>query len=739
MKVDRNKKRLGVESGRRGTRRVVGADRNSVEARSWELIVARIIFIFSCLILVGVWIHPYMSGAFETHAVTATTAADGSAIPAAAPTTRPTAFVNMKGRAGYWQIGKTTDGVWWFVSPAGQREFLNTVTTVQPFQVGRDENGVHFVSRDWDGSPGKYDGDLHAWADKTLTRIKDAGFKGLGAWCHPIFHQLDVPITRDLNVWKYYHADNLRLYHPDWALIADATIAKAVEPLRNNKNLVGYYTDNELDWSDATIGPSQYFDGLPVGDPNRKQVIETIQNLWPTLADYNKAWGGQLKSWGDLEKQSKLLRDPDEAYAKLFDAWLDKAATYYFKTTSELIHKHDPNHLILGVRFAGFAPRAVVRASKNFIDAQSINYYVADGLLDPDMFNMIHEESGEPVILTEYGFHALDGRSGNRNTFGFQAQVPDQEARAEAYGLFTTRLARTPYVIGADWFQWSDEPASGRSSDGEDVNFGIVDVDDKPYEQLINAVKETTPKLNPLHAISSNDNGSDIYRNTFASKPVYHVLKLDRPININGELSDWKDTYRVSGIRRTETIGIDRTNVRTPNIYMGWRDEGLYVAAEVFDPYIETISAHDRWWTRDNIEMWLSTRPVTSDQQVYNAFCHQFFYVPDYNTTDGRLGTVGQWHRPGDAISENLIPHPAIVQSSRLLPGRYVVEMFIPAKAMNGWDPAGHPEMAFNLHVRNFQASSDYFWSAPKELTTQVRPSTWGTLLLTAPQVAVAR
>jgi len=43
----------------------------------------------------------------------------------------------------------------------------------------------------------------------------------------------------------------------------------------------------------------------------------------------------------------------------------------------------------------------------------------------------------------------------------------------------------------------------GRSSDGRDVNFGVVDVHDTPYELLVDAVKQTSPKLNPLHAVSA--------------------------------------------------------------------------------------------------------------------------------------------------------------------------------------------------------------------------------------------
>jgi hypothetical protein len=41
--------------------------------------------------------------------------------------------------------------------------------------------------------------------------------------------------------------------------------------------------------------------------------------------------------------------------------------------------------------------------------------------------------------------------------------------------------------------------------------------------------------------------------------------------------------------------------------------------------------------------------------------------------------------------------------------------------------------MAFNIHVRNFQHAIDYFWSAPKEVMTQLRPNTWGPMYLDPP------
>jgi hypothetical protein len=214
---------------------------------------------------------------------------------------------------------------------------------------------------------------------------------------------------------------------------------------------------------------------------------------------------------------------------------------------------------------------------------------------------------------------------------------------------------------------------------------------------------------------------------------------LPTPIGVNANLSDWSELYRLPGVRATQAIGMERNSTPEPKVYIGWRDEGLYMGFEVFDQNIESMPATGRWWTRDSIEFWVSTRPVPTDQQVYNAWCHQFYFVPNANPIDGILGTVGQWHRPGDALQSNLVPHPTIIHQTRVLPDRYTVEMFIPSAALNGWNPSEHPEMAFNMHIRNFHKAADYFWSAPKEAATQMRPNTWGKLVLVKESIAAGQ
>lgn len=648
-----------------------------------------------------------------------------------APVTAGSEFVQISGTQGYWRIGKTADGVWWFISPEGRREFLNTVTTVQPFQLGRREAGPHYISRDWQGGLDTSTGDTTDWAKKTLERIREAGFKGLGAWCHPVFHTLDVPISRDLNLWAHAgYADRL-LYSPNWRSIVEDAVARQVPTLSSNRNLVGYYTDNELDWSDGGAGPATYFDHLNADDPNRLQVIRIIRTLWPTIQEFNAAWKMELASFEELGWTRTLPREPADAYSKLLDAWLYQLARDYFEITSSLVRKYDPNHLILGVRFKGHAPEPVVRASRGLTDAVSLNYYPSDAKIDADMFPMIPQEAQQPLIITEYAFHSLDGRSGNRNTFGFSAQVLDQQARADGYRLFTQRVARVPYIIGADWFQWSDEPPSGRTTDGEDVNFGIVDVDDRPYELLTAAIRETTPLLNDLHARSPADLGIDISRERFSEGVSFDVPYLASSLRINGELSDWPRESKLLGIRHSQTLGNERSNLPLPTVYVAWNERGLYFGVEVFDRDIEGAPANGWWWTRDAAEFFIATKPPEPGQSFYTPHDHQFFFVPiAFPGQDGNTGTVGRWHRLGDAIADHQIPQPLVQCASRVFPDSYVFEMFIPAEAMHGFDASGKTPMALNIHVRNFQNAIEYFWSAPKQVQTQFRPGTWGRINL---------
>jgi hypothetical protein len=70
--------------------------------------------------------------------------------------------------------------------------------------------------------------------------------------------------------------------------------------------------------------------------------------------------------------------------------------------------------------------------------------------------------------------------------------VATQKERAAGFRNTLQALLRTPFVIGADWFQYFDEPTHGRF-DGENFNFGLVDIHDRPYEALTTIASALDP------------------------------------------------------------------------------------------------------------------------------------------------------------------------------------------------------------------------------------------------------
>jgi hypothetical protein len=270
------------------------------------------------------------------------------------------------------------------------------------------------------------------------------------------------------------------------------------------------------------------------------------------------------------------------------------------------------------------------------------------------------------------------------------------------------------------------------------VNFGVVDIDDHPYGMLVDAVRQTAAKLNGLHAASAGDEQRDVWRPSL-TRPVARVPYLSRAPRLDGRLDDWPEINRLQGMHLSQAVGLDVASIKAPTVMLGWRPEGIYLAVDVPDADLITAPLSGRWWTRDCVEFWIATRPVHELESTYNEYCHQFFFVPlDPAANNGTTGVVGQWHRPGDALKENLAPHPEIRYCCRILADHYVVSMFIPRGSLNGFDPAEHSQLGFNVATRNYRQATSWYWSLSKELHAQNRPTTWGDIRLLPPGMAGA-
>jgi hypothetical protein len=108
----------------------------------------------------------------------------------------------------------------------------------------------------------------------------------------------------------------------------------------------------------------------------------------------------------------------------------------------------------------------------------------------------VFQVTGKPVMITEFAFRAED--SGLPNTQGAGPKVPNQQARAKAYTDYVTWLESLPEVVGYHWFEWVDEPKEGRF-DGENSNYGLVDIRDDPYKEFVAAVKQANAAALEAH------------------------------------------------------------------------------------------------------------------------------------------------------------------------------------------------------------------------------------------------
>ena len=89
----------------------------------------------------------------------------------------------------------------------------------------------------------------------------------------------------------------------------------------------------------------------------------------------------------------------------------------------------------------------------------------------------------KPCIIGEFHFGALD-----RGMFHTGlVPTPSQQRRAQAYLQYVQSVADNPNFVGCHWFQYLDEPLTGRVWDGENYNIGLVDITDTPYPELTTA------------------------------------------------------------------------------------------------------------------------------------------------------------------------------------------------------------------------------------------------------------
>jgi hypothetical protein len=387
-----------------------------------------------------------------------------------------------------WRV--TVDqGVAWLVTPCGDRFFSLGVNVVDG---GEDPNDLPRYS--WK----PHFPDLIAFWAATRSRLTAWKFNTLGAYSAPP-QVLKIAVTPDFGLGRAAGFHWIDPFHPRMAEAMNAWAAYLVGPYRGSPWRIGYFSDNEVGWWNGTL--YSFFIKKPPGNHTKRRLVSMLREHygedWRRFADDFVVEG--LGSFDELlgnQERVPTLR-PGGQGIQAVRRWTAEVAGHYYRLVHDALRAADPDALILGDRLPIYYDPVAIKAMRRYVDVVSVNYDVdsPDGWIGHYFFDGIHRLANKPVLISEWFFSATENRSGNRNSAGLMT-VATQQERARGAATATRNFARLHAIVGLHWYLFYDEPASGG---GGDHNFGLIDIHNEPYAELVSALTEANAELMDAH------------------------------------------------------------------------------------------------------------------------------------------------------------------------------------------------------------------------------------------------
>ncbi|MDO4230787.1 MAG: hypothetical protein Q4D19_01495 [Lautropia sp.] len=349
------------------------------------------------------------------------------------------------------------------------------------------------------------------WVSRTRKRLKNWGFNTAGAWSDESIMGAQVPHTRILHVegpfarlsdghnWWSGIPDS---FDPAFGKALDAQLRKAASKSHDDRWLIGWFIDNELGWGDGSATDPMIRYALawsvlqqdaaqPTAHAKRAFVKMLRERYNDDIGELARVWQKPLKDWSELEAGLPAEKRPDgnlPAVSADLSAFLRLHAESYYSQVAQALDRHAPNHLYLGSRFASRTPEALAACAR-WCDVVSFNLYV------PNVKDGFEHQSfarfDKPAMLTEFHFGSSD-----RGPFWPGVMVVNTEnERGPAYRGMLESVMANPQFVGAHWFQYLDQPVTGRWLDGENGHLGFVSITDVPWKGFVEFAHRTNRKL----------------------------------------------------------------------------------------------------------------------------------------------------------------------------------------------------------------------------------------------------
>ena len=331
------------------------------------------------------------------------------------------------------------------------------------------------------------------WQDMIIAQLKQMGINTLGNWSDPaLFGRMpyvtslpEFPATK-LSIFRDF-PDVLSDEYRQEAL----RCAGALADRKNDPWMIGVFLRNEPSWAfvDHLIIADEVLRG-PERSACREGLIRWLKEHYATPEALSSAWNHPFRSFEDLYQpmeQASAFSPRAREDLRKYSAILTEQ---YMRIPAEACRAVDPNHMILGMRWAWISDPLLVSGWDAF-DVFSINCYAVD---PTSALQRVRDLGVDlPVMIGEFHFGALDA---GLPATGLEA-VPNQLERGKAYRYYCERVAAHPSGVGCHWFQCYDQFALGRF-DGENYNIGLFDLTLRPHEAMRRAALQTAEEIDSV-------------------------------------------------------------------------------------------------------------------------------------------------------------------------------------------------------------------------------------------------
>ena len=399
---------------------------------------------------------------------------------------------------GFFYI-KQIEGRWMFVTPEGHGYIPLGVNHLKSYFSGENVKGSEDEPNLVDVIHG---GDKDAAVKHVVSLLRGWGFNYAGydaPWEFQDKMPFSVgfyPVRASAVIRKGFAFEDV--FDPAFEQKLDREIANHTRPYRDNRYLVGYYladlplwgTRKDLTRDERQRGDSwiSFYRKLPVNSVGHQEYLQFLQRRYAgRFNEFKEIYPTEATSFRDGLRVGFSRVDPAKSGSD-DEAFQGVIAERLYGVTVGLFAKHDPNHLVLGERFAGYKARfaPVMKVAAKHFPVVAIQ---KAGPLDREFFAEVHAMTGRPIISVD---HVVSFPTpATPLTRGYQ--VASEAEAAALYGDYLREAFRQPWFVGYNRCQLVDRLRI--PGDPPVYKQGLLQLSGQPHEVLIRAVKETNHTL----------------------------------------------------------------------------------------------------------------------------------------------------------------------------------------------------------------------------------------------------